>query len=529
MSAELLPTKVVFAAGDEVGVEVRGVVGTGLLRVTRLGDPVHETEPVGGGVHRLGVLPAGGYGVTWQDGSTVLRTALDVQADPRARHRYGFLAAYPPGRDVEPFSLALRRLHTTDVQLYDWAYRHADLLGGGREYRDALDQTISLDTVAALVGAAQAVGGRALGYAAVYGVGNDEWERWRAGAVLDAAGDPYSLGTFLRIVDPAWRPWLEHFVEDLVSSVRELGFDGFHLDQYGYPKVARRADGTVVDLARSFVEVVAAAREALPESRLVFNNVNDFDTRVTSVSPQDAVYIEPWAPTTSLGDLGAITLRARDAARGRPVVLAAYQSVYTAAPVEAADLATAFTAATLASHGATQLLTGEDDRILVDPYYVKNQQMEPSTEALLKAYADFLVEHDEVLLDPALDDVTASVVGEYNDDCDVLFEGIPVRSGAEVGTVWRRVTRAGSRLVMHLINLRGQVELDWDGPKQEPEPTGPGTLRVRAVRGSVPRVRVAEPLRTPTAVDVTVQVDGTHAFAVLPPVALWQVVIIDLA
>ena len=34
----------------------------------------------------------------------------------------------------------LRRLHLTGVQFYDWAYRHADLLGGGETYDDALQK-----------------------------------------------------------------------------------------------------------------------------------------------------------------------------------------------------------------------------------------------------------------------------------------------------------------------------------------------------------------------------------------------------
>ena len=52
---------------------------------------------------------------------------------------------------------------------------------------------------------------------------------------------------------------------------------------------------------------------------------------------------------------------------------------------------TAFTMAALYSHGATQLLCGEADRILVDPYYVRNHVIEPSTAALLKRWYDFLV------------------------------------------------------------------------------------------------------------------------------------------
>lgn len=525
----LVPTRSIFSTDDDVAVELVGTEGTGTLRITHLGELVTEVPRVGAGTHPLGRMARGGYGLEWRNGQQSLRTALDVQHDPGARHRYGFVAAYQPDRDTAAFSLALRRLHLTDVQFYDWAYRHADLLGGGHEYSDALGRPISVDTVIRLVEAAHVAGSRALGYAAVYGVGNDEWSQWRDGALLDAAGEPYSLGTFLQIVDPAWSPWLEHFVGDLTRAVNEIGFDGFHLDQYGYPKIARRADGVLIDIVRSFVSVIEAARLALPSARLVFNNVNDFDTRVTSDSDQDVIYIEPWAPTTTLDDLGALALRARDAARGRPVILAAYQSVYKSASVEEADRATALTMATLFSHGATQLLAGEDDRILVDPYYVKNQQMAESTFEMLRAYLDFLVEHDELLLNPALDDVTASVAGSYNDDCDVTFDGARTANSAEPGSIWRRITRQGNQLVVHLINLTDQVDVQWDGPKRPLQPTPSGQLRVRAVLDSPVRIRVAEPLVSPTLTDLSVHADGTHAGATLPPVTLWQVVVIDLA
>lgn len=527
MSGELLPARAVFIAGEPVRVELVGAEGDGILRVFRLGDQVMESV-AGNGAHDLGLLEPGGYGVEWHRGSTVLRTALDVQGDRSKRHRYGFVAAYPPGRVVEAFNRTLRRFHLTDVQFYDWGYRHADLLGGGHDYSDTLNQPISLDTVARLIGAARSAGARSLGYAAVYGVGNDEWDRWAGGALLDAVGTPYALGDFLRIVDPAWKPWLEHFVGDLESATRELDFDGFHLDQYGYPKVARRADGEVIDVAQSFVEVISAVRTALPEAHLVFNNVNDFDTRRTAEADQDIVYIEPWAPTTTLGDLAAVATRARAAARGKPIVFAAYQAVYTSAPTEEADRATALTMATLFSHGATQLLVGEDDRILVDPYYVKNQQMADSTEVLLRAYLDFLVEHDEVLLDPQIDDVTAAMTGEYNDDCDVTYEDLPVAGVPTEDGVWRRVTRSGNRLIVHLINLHGQGDLAWDGPKRPFPPSSSGLLRVRAVGGGDARVRVAEPLVRPMLEDVDVVSQGSHFSAVLPPVHVWQIVVIEL-
>ncbi|MBN9239222.1 MAG: hypothetical protein BGO97_06000 [Micrococcales bacterium 70-64] len=521
---ELLPTRATFVDGAAVRIEVRGDRAAGELTVWRLGDLVSRAPYDGAEEVDLGALPAGGYGVELAQGGTVTRTAVEV-GDGR-RMRYGFVVDYAPDRDVAGVADLARRLHLTDIQFYDWAYRHASLLGGGEEYRDALDQPVALATVRELVTALRAAGARSLGYAAVYAVGPAEWQDWEHRALVTAGGAPYALGDFLFIVDPAAEDWLASFGDQLRAAVEHVGFDGFHLDQYGYPKRAARADGVVVDVAESFVTLLAVLRERLPDARLVFNNVNDFPTWRTARSPQDAVYIEPWAPTLTLGGLAEVVTRARSVSEGKPVVMAAYQHVYDSAPVRASDLATAFTMAALHSHGATQLLAGEADRILVDPYYVRNHVVEPSTADLLRRWYDFLVEHDELLLDPSIVDVTASIAGAYNDDCDVTF-AVPVTEAATPGAVWRRITESRGRTVVHLINLVGQDDTLWDAPRREPGHTGGGTLRVRRLGTAVPRVRVADPDGGARLVDVEVTVDGDYATAQLPAVGVWQVVLVE--
>jgi len=526
-AVELLPERSVFGPDDGVGIEVRGAAAPGRLTVWRLGELVAEQEHSGAGMVRLGTLPEGGYGIEYESAGGTARTAVEVAADRRRRLRYGFVVDYAPGRDVAPIADAVRRLHLTGVQFYDWAYRHAELLGGGEEYEDALGQPVSLATVRALVRAVQAAGAGAIGYAAVYGVGNEEWPEWRHRALLTAEGEAYGLGDFLHLVDPASEDWLAHFTGQLRDAVSRLGFDGFHLDQYGYPKRARRADGRIVDLAESFVRTIEGVRTALPAAQLVFNNVNDFPTWATAPAAQDAVYIEVWPPHVTLGSLARVVDRARSVAGGKPVVVAAYQSVYDRAPAASADLATAFTMATLYSHGATQLLAGEADRILVDPYYVRNHAAEGSTAGMLRRWYDFLVEHDELLLDPEIVDVTGAFAGEYNGDCDTAFAGVAVTETPAAGAVWRRIVRTRHGLVVHLINLVGQGDTLWDEAREPVGDAGAGTLRIRRIGGRMPRIRVADPDGAGRLLEVEVRRDGEHAVAELPRLGLWQLVLID--
>lgn len=521
---ELLPARAVNAAHSPITIELRGAVPPGTLRVTRLGETVHTLETDGQGEVEIPGLEPGGYAVELDTGDTTLRTALAVGEDVD-RMRYGFVASYAPDKDCAGVADLVRRLHLTDVQFYDWAYRHADLLGGGEDYRDALDQPISLHTVRSLISAVGDAGARALGYAAVYAAGPDEWPQWQSLGLKNAAGEFYGLGDFLFILDPAAPTWLEHFGADLAAA-HELGFDGFHLDQYGYPKRAIREDGVAVDVAESFCTMIAAVREKLPDTRLVFNNVNDFPTRETAAARQDAIYIEVWEPQLALGDLARTVERARSFDPQKPVVIAAYQHVYDAAPAEAADTATALTMATLFSHGATQLLAGEADRLLVDPYYVRNHVMAPPTEALLKRWYDFLVAHDALLMPRAITDVTNSYAGEYNGDLDVTFPDAAVSGDPMAGHVWRRIARTPEGLVVHLINLTGQDDTLWDAARKQVIPIPGGVLDYRCAGPNPPRISVADPDAEGRLIDIEVESKGATVSAQLPSLQTWMLILI---
>ncbi|GAA1743807.1 glycoside hydrolase family 66 protein [Luedemannella helvata] len=510
----LLPTKACYAPGEPVAIELPAAPAARAIEVERLGVRVATvTVPAGADHVDLGPLPVGGYGVRLRDGAG--HTAVEVLADPFARLRYGFVASYAPGRDIDGVLRLARRLHLTAVQFYDWAYRHADLVGPD-EYADPLGQPVSLATVRALAAGLASVGTAPIGYAAVYGVGKDEWPAWEHAALLRADGTVHDLAGFLSIVDPADPAWLAHFRADLRKAVERVGLAGFHLDQYGFPRRAVRPDGRVVDLAEAFHTMICEVREELPDARLIFNNVNDFPVWRTTRSPQDATYTEVWEPHEALDDVAAVAVRARTLAPSRPAVLAAYQTVFDRLPAADAELTTKLTMATLFSHGATQLLAGEDGHVLVDPYYVRNHPAAPSTVDMLADWYDLLVAAGDVLFDPGNADITRSVVGGLNGEIDVEAPE----------EVWRRVVATPHGTVVHLINLVGQADLGWDTAKAHVTPVDRLTVRFRRVGAATPTVRVADPDRGPFFVDVPARVDGEYVIADLPTLGVWQIVLL---
>src|SRR5699024_4308193 len=168
---DVLPTHVSYRPDESVTVEVTVPDGAdAVLHVLHLGDQVATMPVHGSGLVAVEPLPVGGYGVEVHLDGAIARTAVEVTETPRGRLRYGFVASYAPGRDFRDVVRNARRLHLNGIQFYDWAYRHANLRGGGEEYRDALGQPVALETVRRLISGLHEAGAEALGYAAVYAV-----------------------------------------------------------------------------------------------------------------------------------------------------------------------------------------------------------------------------------------------------------------------------------------------------------------------------------------------------------------------
>jgi dextranase len=510
---ELLPTKATFGESEPVEIEARGLTAPAALSLWHLERKLDEVvvDP-GTPVASFGALPPAGYGVEAGDGA---RTALDVQSSRLERLRYGFVSDFAPGRDVGGVADNLRRLHLNAVQFYDWMYRHAQLVPPADEFEDALGRRVSLDTVRRLVAAAQGVGAAALGYAAVYAVGREQRDAWAGEALYHGDGSPWMLGDFLWIVDPSNERWLRHFAAELVTASAAVGFDGFHLDQYGAPKRAVTGTGTMIDLAEAFPALIERVRAKLPDATLVFNNVNDFPTWSTAGTSQNAVYVEVWPPHDRLDHLGSLAAKARLLAPEKPVSLAAYLSAYAEDDLSALE-AMRLELATVFSHGATCLLHGEEDAILVDPYYVHHARLDDAGVRAAKALYDFAVRYGDLLF--AALDVTRTHLGGVN--TEIRVDGLP---DCTAGTVWARALEAASARIVSLIDLTGQRDLRWDAPKTPARGVDGVTVSFERVGSRRPRIFTASPDDpSPRELESTL-VDG-HDVVEVPPWLTWSLV-----
>jgi dextranase len=456
---------------------------------------VHPPEPTDGARYRS-------YGLDIAlevQGSDAARasTAFDVSEAGREVVRYGFLSHFD-GRDGQSDADLdfLLRLHITDVQLYDWMYRHDTLLPPQDESTDLMGKPISLPVVREKIRGCHRRGMRALAYGAVYAASaafRDEHPDW---GLYDGAGRPYQLIERFFIMDIArGSPWTDHLLGQFAGARSALDLDGFHLDSYGFPRQAisrQHAEPVLRSLEEDFPEFIKEARRRLgPACRLIFNNVNGWPVENTAHAPQDALYIEVWPPHTRYQNLAELVRKARLLCRDRPVIMAAYLAPFRTAPgTNDALNAALLLISSLAALGAQHLLFGEEQGVLTQGYYVDFSTIAPGALPRLAACCDFLVRHSEVLFDAGLRDVTATHLG--GDFPAYTLAGASISCWAQPETVWPIIRESRQRKTVSLVNLTGNASDLWNEGKAEPTPRGGLELEI-AVHGPVAQVWWASP------------------------------------
>lgn len=421
-----------------------------------------------------------GYGVTItvRDGTGEVAarksTALDVLDSWPQAPRYGFLSEFSPDDSAaEAHVDALSRYHINVAQFYDWMWRHYDLMPPTDEFTDALGRKLSLRTVRAKVAACHRYGIAAYGYAAVYGAEPEYTESHADEVVYDAEGKPYSLADLFYIMNIAPNgTWRARMLATMRDAVRDVPFDGLHLDQYGFPRESVfDADGRPYDFPTDFPSFIDEARTAVQqpgrEVGVIFNAVENWPIEQVAATTQDAVYIEVWPPFVGYEHLQSLIHTAKRLAPSKQVILAAYMKPLgeaTATTQAAAEAATRFTSAAIWANGGFHLLMGEQNAALHDPYYVTHTVMRPEFAESMRAYYDFVTRYLNVLSDRRL----TPILDEPSHNSNVTIEGRRVTTSATAGAVWAVERAMPGYLTVSLINLLAASSTEWNAPAAEP-------------------------------------------------------------
>lgn len=292
---DIYPTKAQFLRGEEASLRLEtcgAAVLKVVIRLSRLGETVRELR-----LHDVTAdtnIPLGSfdesfasYGVDarveTEGGSFELHTAFDVTDEPRRCLRYGFLSDFTREDAGNGAVDWLCKCHINIVQFYDWSYRHDSLVPPENDYTDMMGKILCLDTVMDKIRRCHERGMLAMAYGAVYAASREFFERHRSWAFYNSEQRPFVFIDVFYIMNiQRGSPWREHLIGQYKSALG-VGFDGIHMDTYGFPKTAYShlsAEPELVHLDEEFPSLIADARSALSseglEPCLVFNNVGNW-------------------------------------------------------------------------------------------------------------------------------------------------------------------------------------------------------------------------------------------------------------
>ncbi len=368
--------------------------------VVRLRIPGHTLHERLADTGRLDRAVGFGLSVEVTGHASTVRASASFDVAPHWRYapRYGFVCEFAPGvaPDLDKWQL-MGDLHINVVQFYDWMYRHHQLIPESNVFCDPLGRILDLGQVRAQVQLAREMGIAPMAYGAMYGAEQEFVDAHPEMGAYNRNGTQHSLGDFIWIMDAGrGSEWRDHIIEQYVNAIDKVGFEGIHVDQYGFPKVYYTHDGRCVHTEQEFALFIRACRDRLgDDTGLIFNAVNGWPVQEVAAGPQDVVYIEVWPPHDTYRDLRELVLRGRrEAGFEKQVILAAYMRPFASGAAaaivnEPAEIALRLASAAIMSSGGFHLVLGEGNAVLTEGYYPNYARLRDEFMSVMKNYWEF--------------------------------------------------------------------------------------------------------------------------------------------
>jgi dextranase len=413
---------------------------------------------ISGDAARLSDLPVGTHAIEAisLEGEVLCDDFVSVRLHPGDDPIVGFATSFDAASAPAVLSW-LRQLRCTVVQIYDWMENYSRPLPEADSYVDPLRRPIQLGDLRQLIAGIRENGAVAQAYAPVCAADElfaHEHEAW---LLRRNDGAPESLGNLLQIMDPANAEWQSHWIDVYGRALDSLGFNGLHLDTYGYPRVASDVTGTFVAIDEGYDSFVRAVRSARPRDVISFNQVNGVPRGFAPPQPPGFRYAEVWPPNDRWRHLEGLLERSAGAAAPQGDTLAIYPPVWDGERGTA--LRTAVLSEAIATTlGAGVLMWGDDFGVLCQPYYVEHEQLQGDEIDVVLQWHRFALRCRDLFRDGVdtswyeLDDENASVV--------VSWDGVtsPEPLG---GALFARVRRGDDTVVISVIDLSGATEGSW--------------------------------------------------------------------
>ena len=410
------------------------------------------------GTATIAALPLGTHVVEArsEDGTLLAEEFFGVRQHLGDDPIIGFVTSFDEESRVSVLSW-LGQLRCSVVQVYDWMASYSSPLPTANSYEDPLGRPIDRLALERLIVGIRAIGAVAQAYAPVCAANDklaDERPEWR---LFRNDGTPQSLGTLLQIMNPASMGWRQHWIESYGHAVDTLGFNGLHLDTYGYPRNALTVSGEPVSVAEGYEGFIHAVREARPRDVLSFNQVNGVPRGLVPPPSPSFRYVEVWPPNDRWRHLEGLLQRSSGGQLRQGDTLALYPPVWNGDRASALRTAVLSEAVTT-TLGANTLIWGDDFGVLCHPYYVNHEQLRGEEIAVALQWHRFglrcrdLFRSDTDTSWYELNDENASVV--------VSWSG---RTSPEPlgGALYARVIRNDDVVAVSLLDLSGNAEGSW--------------------------------------------------------------------
>nr|WP_232195900.1 glycoside hydrolase family 66 protein [Thermoanaerobacter sp. X514] len=405
-----------------------------------------------------------------------LSTSFDITESWKLAPRYGFLSDFfDRDKNDDKDLVQLNKYHINVVQFYDWMYRHHELLPPTNSFADPLGRNLSIDVVKQKIDYAHKFGMMAIAYGAVYGCEKEFYEEHKVWALYKNDGTVFDLINLIYIMDISKKcGWHDHIISEFLKAIK-FGFDGIHMDQYGFPKEALSVTDQVKKIRKlrdEFTVLINDTREYIEKNgykpALIFNAVNNWPIDTVASAKQDVVYIEVWPPNDTYQDLYNLITNAKKYAPDKQVILAAYMEPFSKRsniPIEYAENATIMVMATIFASGGFHLLLGELNGILTEAYYPNYTTIDSERFIReLRDYYDFIVRYEEFLYDFNIVDNTMTYTGGIN--TEYVFKGTKFSPKAEKNSVWTLVKEKEGYKIIHLVNFTGVQSMKWNEGKE---------------------------------------------------------------
>jgi len=438
-------------------------------------------------------LEPGTYAVQASDarGHLLAEEFTTVGAHPGERPVHGFATSFSED-DVPEVLTWNRALRSTVVQIYDWMDTYTEPLGPPSGWEDPSHRPVSLSALRTLASGLASEGAVAHAYAPIYAVGNAFADAHPEMLLYKDDGSAIRFLDQIVLANPANPQWQQHFVAAYGAAADAIGFTGFHVDTYGYPRIAFDARRASVDMRAAYADFLVALRAGRPGDVVSFNQVDGVPSAAHLASAPAFRYCEVWPPNDQWrhfeglldrsaglsGRLGAGS-RSEDVVRGS---IACYPPVWGidspsgAIPVSSRPdaLRTALlTEAIVTQLGASALIFGDRQAALCDPYYPKHARLDSLEAGTVLEWRRFALRCRDLFLEG--EDTSWYEIGDENGSVSVEASE-PVRPEPVGGALFARVAHTESGVVIGVVDLTGSENGRWS------ERTSPGRVRSATVK-----------------------------------------------